>query len=179
MIRRHVGGQSGEPEVIDQVLGIEKSSWKEEWRVARRAKVDRFLLAILEASRKVTGTQASWMVHLLELDGQPIAYCLINIYGNAAFLAKSSYDQRYKKLSPGIFVLNSVIRELFDRGDIVTIDFLTDMSYHHIWADDSLPRVRMLLTRGLLATLVRPVLDKVRVRLALRGAVRRFCGWPR
>jgi len=146
-----------ETDVIRKILAVERMSWKEAWRVQRGEKIDEDLLMILKASQHTARTEPAfkWGVWFLELNDQPLAYSLVIQYKQVAFSTKTSYDERYKKFYPSIYLLNSVIRELINKRQVKSVDFLTDLSFHQTWTLTTLPRVRAMLAKGVLPTIVR------------------------
>jgi hypothetical protein len=135
--------------VIKKIFEIEKMSWKEEWRV-HTGKKDIDLLMILGASQHTAEIEPSfkWDVWFLELNNQALAYNLIIQYKEIAYCVKTSYGKRYEKLSPGIYVINTAIREFFNERQIRKIDFLTDLPFMETWTSLRLPRVRILMSRN-------------------------------
>jgi hypothetical protein len=90
-------------------------SWKERWRTERGADLDSDLMMIWEASHHLTETESQFGVKVwfLEADNRPLAYVLVLQHKKVAFLCKSSFDERYRRFSPGIYALNAAIRDLF------------------------------------------------------------------
>jgi len=134
--------------VVEKIFDVEKMSWKEEWRV-RAGKKDTDLLIILAGSQHMAEIEPSfkWDVWFLELNNQTLAYWLVIQYKEVAYLAKTSYDKRYEGFSPGICVLNAVIRELFN-GPTKKVDFLTELPFMKIWTDLRMPRVRVVMSKS-------------------------------
>jgi hypothetical protein len=135
-------------DVVEKIFDVEKMSWKEEWR-AHTGKKDTDLLMILAGSQRMAEIEPSfkWDVWFLELNNQTLAYWLVIQYKDVAYLAKTSYDKRYERFSPGICVLNAVIRELFN-GPTKKVDFLTELPYMEIWTDLRMPRVRVVMSKS-------------------------------
>ena len=52
-------------------------------------------------------------VWFLELNGLPIAYVLVFKHNHVLFFEKTSYDQRFKPVSPGNFLFNELIESIF------------------------------------------------------------------
>ena len=132
-------------------------SWKEKWRTQTGEKTDEDLLAILKASQRTARIEPNfkWNVWFLELNNQTLAYNLVLQYKKVAFMTKMSYDDRYRRFYPGIYLANSVIRELFNKEQVKSIDFLTDLPFLQSWASISLNRTRVMLAKGVVPTIVR------------------------
>jgi len=136
-------------DVVKKIFDIEKMSWKEELRV-RTGKKDIDLLMILEGSQHTAEIEPSfkWDVWFLELNNQAIAYSLFIEYKGISYCVKTSYDRRYKRLYPGIYVINAALCEFFNRRQIRKIDFLTDLPFHETWTSLCSPRVRIVMARS-------------------------------
>jgi CelD/BcsL family acetyltransferase involved in cellulose biosynthesis len=136
-------------DVVKRIFDIEKMSWKEEWRV-RKGKKDADLLALLEGSQYVAKIEPcfKWNVWFLDLNNQAIAYSLFIEYKGVSYCVKTSYDRRYKRLYPGIYVINAAICEFFNRHQIRKVDFLTDLFFHKTWTSLCSPRVRIMMARS-------------------------------
>jgi hypothetical protein len=151
-------GKGNEGLVAKKMLDVERVSWKEGWRSQAGMEVDQDLLMVWNGSQQTTETDPSfnWNVWFLDLNDQTLAYALVFQYKEVAFIVKTSYDERYKKLYPGIFIVNEAIRELFGRGQVKKIDFLTDLPFMETWTSLSLPRVGAIMSRkNILQTIIR------------------------
>jgi len=147
-----------ESDVYGRVLDVEKKSWKEAWRTRREMKIDPDLFMIWKGSQYTARTQPDfkWSIWFLELNDQPLAYTLVLQYKGMAFLMKTSYDERFKRFSPGMYILNTAIRELFHKREVRNIDFLTDFPFERTWTSMCLPRVRVMMSpKGFSAIIVR------------------------
>lgn len=136
-------------QAIKKTLDIEKKSWKEGLRTQMGKEVDLELMMILEGAQHTAKTERDFKCNIwfLELDCQTLAYLLVIQYKGVAYFVKSSYDERYRSLAPGLHVVNMVCRELFDRRQVAAIDFLTDLPFMEIWKPLHLSRVRAGISR--------------------------------
>lgn len=148
-------------EAIKKILAVERQSWKEEWRTQRDENVDPNLKLVLEGAQHTAKVDPNfaWKVYFLELNEQALAYFLVFQYKETALLLKTSYDQRYKNLSPGSFLHYGVIRKIFEAESVKTIDFVTDLRYHRRWTSVCIPRVRAMLTDGTLPKTWKQIFD--------------------
>jgi len=135
--------------ILDVILDIEKRSWKHKWRVKKRLTKDHDLFMILNGSIDMSRLDGDfkWYVWFLQIRDINIAYTLILKYKQTAYIVKTSYDEKYKKYYPGIFINNIAIRHLFNNKSVEKIDWLTDLPFHRNWTSISLPRVRVLVSR--------------------------------
>jgi hypothetical protein len=125
-------------EILTKILEVEKESWKETHRAKKGAKVDDVLMAIWEGLINSAQVQPNldWNVWFLELAGHPIAYTLVIFYAGVAYITKTSYNARYRRFYPGIYINQAAIRQLWDTKNIRLIDFLTDLQFMETWTDD-------------------------------------------
>ena len=146
---RYAENEKGEFDVIKEIFNIERMSWKERLRSQRGSKADPDLMIIWNGAQYVVknGFNIKWSAWFLELDGQELAYVLALQYKNVAYFAKTTYDERYERLAPGVYLVNAVIRELFDKCQIRKIDFLTDLPFMQTWTSLCLPRIRITMSR--------------------------------
>jgi len=135
--------------VVEKIFEVERNSWKEKWRAQMGIKMDNDLLIYLRGALYASKVEQffKWYVWFLELKNQLLSYVLFFQYKEKAFSMKTSYDERYKKFYPGIYINNVAIRELFNKRKVKMIDFLTDLSFHKNWTSLYLPRVRVILSQ--------------------------------
>lgn len=149
-----VDGNSQPDVVIKKILDVEGKSWKAKYRARQGEDTDEILMIILRASQLLSKESSfRWKVWFLELDGKTIAYCIDLQCGEKAFLTKTSYDEHYKKLNPGIFLQNTIVREYFNNEKIKLIDFLSDLPFLKAWSNQCIPRTRIILTQGIIPTI--------------------------
>jgi CelD/BcsL family acetyltransferase involved in cellulose biosynthesis len=129
--------------VFDDILAIERASWKEREgsSFTARPAVARFFreFGALAAER-------GWLrLRLLYLDGHPAAY-VFGVARAARFLSlKTSYDAAFSAASPGSVLFESVVREAFQEG-MKTFDFLgVESRWKNEYANDLRPHVTLCL----------------------------------
>jgi hypothetical protein len=166
-IRRHLDGagkwqillfenENDEQGVFRKIMDVEEASWKQNLRLQHHmGSMDEGLLFIWEASslaiRRCPDFKRS--VWFLELNGQAIAYSLVIQYKGTAYMMKTSYNNQYRRLYPGIYVNNEAIRDLFNCGRIRMIDFMTNLPAMRTWTFRRLLRFRLSLWREFLPNL--------------------------
>jgi CelD/BcsL family acetyltransferase involved in cellulose biosynthesis len=140
--------ENDESNVMERILQVEKMSWKEMQRTKMKIETDQDLMIFLRASYSIakTNPEFSWCAWFLELDGKTLAYMFSIQYKKVAFMVKTSYDIRYSRFSPGIYLTNIAIRELFNEGQVRSIDFLTDLPFMKNFTSLSIPRVRIMIS---------------------------------
>lgn len=175
------GKKETSKEILSKILEVEKESWKETWRVKKGSNTDDVLLAIWEGLSNAAQLQPGldWAVWFLEIDGHAIAYALVVFYAGVAYITKTSYNARYRRFYPGIYVMHAAIRQLWDDRNVKLIDFLTDLQFMETWTDDVEARSKMIIsknpflpfflgsflnndrTKKVLGTLMKGVLDRI------------------
>ncbi len=160
--------------VFSKMLAVEKASWKEIWRSRKGDAVDPEIPILLKGSQKTAELEPefTWKVWFLELNCRAIAYSVVLEYNRVVFISKISYDEAYKKFYPGIYLVNAIIRDSFMRGQIEKIDFLTDLPFMDTWDAARMSRVRLMMGKGLLPTVLEIGLNNtsfVKVRSAIGG----------
>lgn len=106
---------------LGAVLAIEEASWKQEAGLAisaqRRGRVFYSELARRCADR-------GWLrLHVLSVDGRPVAHFLGVEYQRRLYAVWTSYDQSYAQLSPGIAVVLEALQDAFVSG-VTTVELL-------------------------------------------------------
>jgi CelD/BcsL family acetyltransferase involved in cellulose biosynthesis len=107
------GGEALEHD-LEAFLRLESSGWKADSGTAilsdpRTARLYRGFATAVAA--------AGWLrLHLLELDGVPIAGDLDCAFGGGTFLIKTGFDERYAEFSPGLVLRGAVLRAAIEEG---------------------------------------------------------------
>jgi hypothetical protein len=162
-----------EEEVFLKIMDVEKSCWKHNWRVDNDVQLDEDLINIWTWSCLAIRTYEGFKrrVCFLNLDGKVIAYNLAIEYKGTAYMCKTSFNNEYRKLNPGIFVINMSIRDSFDSGNVSRIDFMTNLPFHKRWTRMCLFRVEVLLVKGILPKLLVSIVRQPKIRLIMRRFV--------
>jgi CelD/BcsL family acetyltransferase involved in cellulose biosynthesis len=149
-------------DLLAEILRVEDNSWKVEARMAvstsqMEHEYYRLLLPFI-------ATRQALHANVLYLDCAPIAYSLCYISDGCVRQLKTSFDQRYARLSPGAVCHQLAIRKAFEIG-AREFDFLGDVMLHKsLWASGAREHVSLYL---FLPTW----------RGTLLGSGRRFKGW--
>lgn len=133
---------------ISDVFEIERHSWKEDAGTSftAEAALERFYL---DLALRCAGR--GWLrLHLLYLDGQPVAHVFAALYRGEMLAIKTSYDQRFKELSPGSNLMLTLVEQACIQG-AKAVDFLGEESR---WKTEMANDVRLcwdalVYTRGL------------------------------
>jgi Acetyltransferase (GNAT) domain len=137
-------------EAFDKIITIEKNSWKADWRLHIGQTIDKDLLWIWNASLQAAKTNPNFKckIWFLELDNQTIAYHLVIEYKATVFITKTSFAEKYRNLSPGIFLHQAIITEQFKKKEAKTIDFLTNLPFMKTWNPNCCPRATLTLNKS-------------------------------
>ena len=151
----YVEDVSNRPDVLEKILDVERMSWKESWRNRMLIATDEDLLMIWEGSQIVARTKTDFKgsVWFLQINHETVAYSFVIKYKGTAFMAKTSYDNRYRTFYVGKYINHIAIRDMFNEGQIKTIDFMADLPYMPFWTSLSLSQVGVLMWKGKLGTL--------------------------
>jgi hypothetical protein len=139
-----------EPEkIFDEILKIEKNSWKDAWRTDNNVMVDKDLFWIWRSALSAGSVPAfNLSVYFLEFENDIIAYALIVQYKGYAAITKSTYIRAYENLHVGLFTVHSAIKDLFNYPAVREIDFMTNLFSSKFWATDCYQRVTCTVNNG-------------------------------
>jgi CelD/BcsL family acetyltransferase involved in cellulose biosynthesis len=107
--------------VIDDVLAIEEKSWKLDGDNGKT--VHRHITAFYPALTRSCADRGWLRLHVLYLDGKPIAYLYGVLFRDLLYALWTSYDGEYASLSPGIVIVLHGLRRAFEEG-VPVVDFL-------------------------------------------------------
>ena len=120
---------------VEKVLAIEKFSWKIDLHGKDKAIKDWGIEIALRGAQR--GSQGKRVfeseVCFLEVNNEPIAYVLVLKQNQTVFFAKTSYDQRFKAVSPGKFLMNDLIEQIFKENSAKKIDFYSNLPVTRVW----------------------------------------------
>jgi CelD/BcsL family acetyltransferase involved in cellulose biosynthesis len=112
---------------MDHYYEVYRKSWKKEENVGPT--FHRNLAAL--------GVKKGWLrLGFLFLDGVPIAAQFRFVFNGMCLFIKTSYDEYYKKYSPGIILLSEMTKYIIDTDNVEVIDFgRGDENYKKSWAN--------------------------------------------
>ncbi|MCL5878099.1 MAG: GNAT family N-acetyltransferase [Candidatus Bathyarchaeota archaeon] len=142
-------GNNSPVAVYKDILEIEQSSWKQNYRAQKGLENDEGLLALLTGAANTSREPGfSWQVDFLEIEGKKIAYLFWFEYKGTVFLCKTSFNNEYRKLSPGVYINNVVVREAFSSTSAKQIDFMTNLQFHFRWNPKIVSRTRIIISKS-------------------------------
>jgi CelD/BcsL family acetyltransferase involved in cellulose biosynthesis len=117
----------------DALLHVERASWKEPYGTSISA-LPRQAALFRELGRALAAT-GRLHLHLLTLDGEPIAHNYGCIHRGTYYYLKTSYAARQRPRSPATFLRLSLIAKMIVRG-VSAIDFCgTPYEWQQQWTD--------------------------------------------
>lgn len=151
---------------MDEVLEIERHSWKEDRGTSFTAEggLDRFYGALARRC-----AERGWLrLHLLRIDGRPAAFTFAISYAGELLALKTSYDSRLRTASPGIAIMLRAVEHAFSEG-MTAFDFLGGSSRWKSEITDDCVEIDdvCLFTRGIPETELR-LLKQVHIRPLVR-----------
>lgn len=137
----HYGSGEDLQRLLEDVFAVESRSWKAEAKTAivsaRRTK------HFYEQVMAWASERTSLSVSILRVDDQPVAMELGIVEGGVHFAIKGSYDESYRRFSPGKLLMHSVIRNAFTQG-LKRVELLgAEDDYKRLWATESHLRMQL------------------------------------
>jgi CelD/BcsL family acetyltransferase involved in cellulose biosynthesis len=166
--RTAVGGDEELERDLAAFFRVESSGWKSGTGTAILSdpRTERLYTDFTRAA-----AAAGWLrLHLLELDGVPVAADLNCVFAGGMFLVKTGFDKRYGQFSPGLVLRGEVLRAAVQEG-CRFYDFLGGPDGYKLrWTTELRPRMAIRAYRGA----VRPLaLYHARLRPVLKAGVGR------
>lgn len=118
-------------ESLHKYLLIEENSWKHELgtTIPQSPNAVKFYQDLTQELQKL-----GWIeFHFLETDLDIIAGHIAVRLNRKLILLKTSYNDNYSKLSPGLILFKKMLETAYNRQDIDEIDLLTDLNWHDRW----------------------------------------------
>jgi CelD/BcsL family acetyltransferase involved in cellulose biosynthesis len=144
--RTTVGGEEELGRDLDAFLRVEGSGWKagSGTAILSDPRTQRLYTDFARAA-----AAAGWLrLHLLELDGVPVAADLNCAFAGGTFLVKTGFDERYARFSPGLVLRGEVLRAAIQEGSRF-YDFLGGPDGYKLrWTTDLRPRTAIKAYRG-------------------------------
>jgi CelD/BcsL family acetyltransferase involved in cellulose biosynthesis len=127
--------------LLEDVFAVESHSWKAQARTAivSQHKTKQFYEQITAWASE----RASLSVGMLRVDDEPVAMELGIEEAGVHFAVKGSYDESYRRFSPGRLLLRSVIERAFTKG-LKRVELLgAEDQYKRLWAPESHLRMQL------------------------------------
>jgi hypothetical protein len=105
---------------LETFLTLEASGWKGRRRTAMA--VDRYRAAFAREAVNRLAERDMVRVHMLTLDGEPIACLIVFVEAGVAYTWKTAYDEAFSAFSPGTLLMIEVTRQHLDDPNIEVTD---------------------------------------------------------
>jgi CelD/BcsL family acetyltransferase involved in cellulose biosynthesis len=132
-------GRAQLDELLAEVVNVERMGWKGERGTAIASRPD-----TLRFYREIAGWAAArgWLrIHMLRLDGRPIAVGLALRANGVQFHLKIGFDPAYRQLAPGTLLMREYIQRAFADG-LRRVEMLGgDEAYKRVWC----PQTRQIV----------------------------------
>jgi Acetyltransferase (GNAT) domain len=159
---------SDRPDLFGKILYVEKRSWKGQTPKVLIVTAEEILNA-LSGSQIVPKSKPEFKcgAWFLQINGKAVAYTYVIKYRGRALIHKTAYDDTYRKSNVGKYIMNIAIRDMFNEGQVKTINFMGDFAFMEFWTSLSSNYVKVFLRKGNVAPLVKSlkvfniVLDKL------------------
>ena len=128
--------------LIDRFVGVERRSWKERAGTSIGARGVRAFYSELSAA---LAARDSLLPFWLELDGRVIAFLYGAVHNGTYYAMKTSYEEEFSGLSPGVRLFQEAVRHAFGAG-LARFDFLGERAHwKDHWANGWLEHVNVRL----------------------------------
>lgn len=125
------------PQALDAFLAVEASGWKREAGTA--IALDARQVAFYRALAASFGARGRCRIHLLTLDGVPIAAQFGLVSGGQVHLLKIGYHADHTPLAPGHLIMRETIAHACADPSIRRLDFVTNPPWAHLWKPNLSP----------------------------------------
>jgi CelD/BcsL family acetyltransferase involved in cellulose biosynthesis len=131
---------------LERFLELEASGWKGERGTAIRS--DPRSVRLYRGFARAAAERGWLRLHLLELDGTPVAGDLSCVVGGGEHLLKTAFDERHARLSPGLVLRAEVLGAAIAEG-LSFYDFLGGPDHYKMrWATELRERLVVHAYRG-------------------------------
>lgn len=148
-----------------KIWEVESHSWKAKLKGKKKGIKDLGLSAILKGVERNKEGKSYFEsdVWFLELNNSPIAYVLTMKRNKTQFFAKTSFDSRFKDVSPGIILMNYLIERVFVNKVADKIDFISNLSFVQVWKPLVEKRIYYRILRNVFLSRIRNLIFENRI----------------
>lgn len=134
-------------ETLETIIETDKKSWKETHRNKTKSKEDFMLRLFLESSLPGKFFPPAYTAELwfLKINNKTVAYQLVFHHFDVSIFLKTSFDDNFRQLSIGKFLMNQVIHETFKKKSTKKIDFITNLPFVKTWNPTCETRTRIFV----------------------------------
>lgn len=140
-----------------KIWEVERHSWKAKLKGKKKGIKDLGLSSILKGVERNKEGKSHFEseVWFLELNNTPIAYVLTMKRSKTELFAKTSFDSRFKDVSPGITLMNYLIERIFVNKVADKIDFISNLSFVQVWKPLVGKRIKYRILRNVVLSRIR------------------------
>lgn len=151
--------------LVSKILKIERCSWKAELEGKKAIAKDLGLNYILNGINKNMESKSFFDAKacFLMLNDLPIAYVIELIRNRIIYFAKTSYDQKFRHLWPGIILMNEIIEDATLKKKAERIDFISNLPFIQIWNPEVRKRVTFRIVQNVFRSKVRTLVFQNRI----------------
>lgn len=133
--------------VFQNILYVERRSWKEKWRRQKRVSADEELLKILDAIKEISPTLSTFKsnVYFLKINGELASYALTIRFKDTGYIVKTSFNDKHRNFYPGTYIVNVAVRDFFEHIGVRKIDFQTNLPFMEKWKPVICSRTRIMM----------------------------------
>ncbi len=132
-----------------KIWEVEKHSWKTKLQGKEKAIKNGGLQLILSVINQTNKSIFDSNVWFLEIENLPIAYQLVLNRKRTDYFVKTSFDSRFRKASPGIFLINNLIERGFREKNSDKIDFISNQPFMKNWKTVVKNRTKIIIEPNL------------------------------
>jgi hypothetical protein len=161
---------------LAKIWKVERHSWKANLKGKEKAKKDLGLSSILKGVERNREGKSYFesKVWFLELNDMPLSYVLTMKRNKTEFFAKTSFDSRFKEVSPGIFLMNTLIERVFMDKIADKIDFISNLPLVRVWKPLVVKRITYRILRNAFLSKTRLLVFENRINLKAFQILERF-----
>ncbi|MFN1834128.1 GNAT family N-acetyltransferase [Balneola sp. MJW-20] len=144
---------------FEEVLRVEAANWKS--KAGTAIKINEALEVFFKEYASDLVRKGQLRLFFMNIDNKPIAVQLTAVHANRLWIFKIGYDENWKFCSPGILLMNYVVKYCFEAG-LDHCEFLgNDEEWLHTWANETHELVNFTIypvsLRGALAKIDSPL----------------------
>ena len=145
-------GSSAGEDLLPEFLALEASGWK--GRNGTAILNDQKQSAFFSTLVKNLAEQERLEWHIIRVGDQLVAAGVGVQYNNALILPKIAYDEDYAECMPGNLLTGEVIKDAFERPELVEINHMSCANWHKSWrmSDDRYTDIHLVRRRPVAIT---------------------------
>jgi hypothetical protein len=130
--------------LYDKIMLVDKLSWKTTYRKHINEPVEDSWLRLFFKATSYRNNKCKLLqrkIWFIEVENQPIAFCLAIQFKGTAYFCKTSFVEKFRKCYPGILLHHYAIKDIAGEGEIQKVDFMTNLPFTKKWRTINFSRV--------------------------------------